>query len=639
MLTLFGNAPGPKQLFSSSPRPSTGSSSVRIKSELPVEEMSLPNGLSATRILPVPVDERKKAATFDESFAPPFNLAQLHPPKALKRSTTRDTTITWEPKESHPKASKKGGYTTQSVSVGEWLGYRGADGKEDAIKDKRKQRDRALSGGESAEVRPSKGSLTEDLAKEEESLFRRAYSTFAPSCDNSRAIVPENVRSMIWWNKVGSKRFSESLAIDPALADEPLPPAFNDQNVNGGSELRDEDLSRLVEELDELDSVLPDSEGAPGPDKTDVEQVLRQVSELLETLASYQRIRNASLATNSSTSRASISPAPSLSSRPTRPDSPAEDEIATYHSLRRELAYLVLRLPPYAVAKLNGDQLADLGVSKLIAFEGRDVKGTMEEDQVARLAKYTAMATAAGIASLTRPGSNNGQHYSSTNQRTPAIGQAANTRYGQSAQVGASRTPSQPSFQRSTSLNTAAAIAAPPRIGYNGQPSQVSRPAPAYNNTPNYYRPQNHQTPNSYSSYNQGQSTSQGHRQSFSSSQPLAQYQQRAHNAAAYQSGPHGQQQRTQSPIKPAGLQPIIQGQQRPQPQPFSSTQSQQPSSGRATPVSYSSQPQTPVNGYQPRAPPPPIRREASGTPQPIQPAPVAQQQGASPAPQTNGHP
>jgi hypothetical protein len=646
VLTLFGNAPGPKQLFSSSQHPPVARRDGTIKTELPVEEMSLPNGLTATRIMPLPADDRKRVPTFDESFAPPFNLTQLHPPKTLKRSTTRDTTITWEPKDPVARSNKKGGYTTQTLTVGDWLGYGGVEGKEDAAREKRKQRDRALSSGESAEPRPSKESLADALAKEEEALFRRAYSTFAPSCDNSKALVPEETRNMIWWNKVGSKRYSETFAVDPALLDESAVADLRDMGAAAGSELKDEDFARVIEELDELDEHMPDADQTQ--DKTDTEQVLRQISDLLETLASHQRIRNSTLASTNSASRTPISPAPALSYRIGRPDSPAEDEVATYHSLRRELAYLILKLPPYAVAKLNGDQLADLGVSKLIAFEGRDVKGTMEEDQVARLAKYTAMATAAGIASLTRPGSNNSQHYSSTNQRTPAIGQAANTRYGQSAQFGASRTPVQPQFQRSTSnqstYGTPSATA--PRPGFGQQPNQYSRPQSSFSSQ-NYYRPSNQQTPSTYASYSQqyGQSTPQAQRPGFSSSQPLAQYQQRAHNAADYQSGPQNQQQRTASPIKPAGLQPIISN--RPNVQPFSQSQPQQPGSGRGTPVSYPSQPQTPVNGYPQRAPPPPsVRREASGTPQPIQPhppppAPVQQQPQAQPQaapPQTNGH-
>lgn len=647
VLTLFGNAPTPKQLFSSMQRPGTGASDRAIKTELPVEEMSLPNGLSATKIMPVSADS-KKGPTFEDSFAPAYNLPALNPPKAHKRSTTRDTTITWEFKDQTSR-NKKGGYTVQSLSVGDWLGYGGVESKEEPTspREKRKQRDRALSGGESSQPPPSRESLEDTLIKEEEALFRRAYSSFAPSYDNSKSVVPQETKNMVWWNKVGRKRYDDTFAVDPALLDErPEVPAEVLPEIKE-VKIKDEDFGKILEQLDELEEDATDAKVER--DYTDVDQTLRQVSELLETLASHQRIRNASLGSSSSVVRTPISPAPTLASRIGRPDSPAQDEVSTYHSLRRELAYLMLKLPPYAVAKLDGDQLAELGVSKLITFQGDNTKGTMEEDQVARLAKYTAMATAAGIATLTRPGSQSGQHYSSSNQR-PAIGQAANTRYGQSAQYGASRTPVQPQFQRSasnqSSYGTPSATA--PRPGYGQQPNQYTRPQ-AYGQTngqQQYYRPQ--QTPGSYGGYNQqyGASTPQTQqRPSFSSSQPLAQYQQRAVNAVAYQTNPQQQQasqpnqnqspftQRTASPLKPAPAAPGYPPQA--SPGPVQRPQYAQAGSGRNTPANnYPSQPQTPVNGFGQR-PVAPAPRAASGTPQPqnIQPAPPQVQSG-----QTNGH-
>lgn len=373
--------------------------------------------------------------------------------------------------------------------------------------------------------------------------------------------------------------------------------------------------------------------------KTDVDQVLREISELLETLASHQRIRNTSLSSSNSVARTPISPAPILASRIGKPDEPAEDEISTYHSLRRELVYLILKLPPYAVAKLDGDQLADLGVSKLIPFETKDVKGTLEEDHVARLAKYTAMQTAAGIASLTRGNSTSGQHYNTTAQRTPAIGQAANTRYGQSAQYNAIRPP-QPQFQRSTSSSSQYGTpVSVHRPSYGQQPNQYTRPPTAQQaysqaNGQHYYRSQ--QPSAGYSSYAQqySQQTPQTQqRPAYASSQPLQQFQQRAPNAVPYQASVSTPQQthspliRTASPAKLTGHPPPPNVQPRPVYQ-YAQQQQQHPGSGRATP-SYPSQPATPVNGFQ-RPPPQPIAaRAASGTPQP----PPSLAQG-----QPNGH-
>ena len=653
VLTLFGNAPTPKQLFSSMQNPQGVKSDPAIKTELPIEEISLPNGLAATKIMPSPADESKKGPTFDDVFPPAYNLPTLHPPKSHRRSSTKDSTITWEFKDPMAKRNQKGGYTVQSLSVGDWLGYGGVDSKEESSspRERRKQRDRVLSSGESSQPPPSRSSLEDTLAKEEEALFRRAYSSFAPSCDNSKSLVPEETKSMVWWNKVGNKRYNETFAIDPALLDD-RPASFAQMLPSAkDSKATDEDFARVVEELNEIDEDMINAESAH--DKTDVEQVLHEISQLLETLASYQRIRNATLASSTSVSRTPLSPAPTLASRIGRPDSPSEDEMSTYHSLRRELAYLILKLPPYAVAKLNGNQLAGLGVSQLITFDGKDRKGTMEEDQVARLAKYTAMATAAGIASLSRTGSTGSQHYSSPNQRAPAIGQAANTRYGQSAQYGAARTPaSQPQFQRSTSsqptYGTPSATA--PRPGY-GQPNQYSRPAAPQSgygqpNGQQYYQPQRPAGPTGWGSYGQqyNQSTPQSQQRPTYPSQSGLSYENRsqsaAQNAISYQTNSRmsSQQQiqsplnRTASPIKPANYHQPLQPNPSPRPQqPAYAPPTQQPSSGRATPTGYPSQPQTPVNGYPPQQRPV-APRAASGTPQPPPP-----QQQTQPV-QTNGH-
>lgn len=634
VLTLFGNAPNPKQLFSSTQQLLKADKDDLMKSELPVEEMSLPNGLTATKIVPAPPDHRKKAPTFDESFAPPFNLTQMLPPKTQKRSTTRDTTITWEYKDPVARSNKKGGYTIQNLTVGDWLGYGGVDSKDDpsSPREKRKQRDRALSGGESSASEPSKESLAEAAVKEEEALFRMAYSSFAPSCDNSRALVPDQTKNMVWWSKVGEKKYRETFAIDPALTDEHS--IIPSEETMAGTQSKDEDFAKAIEDMEDIAEQYPDAEQVH--DKTDVDQVLRDVSDLLETLSSHQRIRNSTLASAAVVSRTPMSPSPALSYRIARPDSPADDEWSTYRNLRRELTYLLLKLPPYAVAKLNGDQLEDLGVGKLVTFDGKDVKGSMEDDQVARLAKHTAMATAAGIATLTRPGSSNSQHYSSTNQRTPAIGQAANTRYGSSAQFGASRTPGQPSYHRSISsqpmYGTPSATA--PRSGYGQQPNQYSRPGQqsyGQSSTQQYYRAS--QTPGGYPNYQNNSTPQTNQRPAYSTSQPLAQYQQRAINAASYQSR---QQDRSASPLKSAGLQ---MGAQQQPPQAQHATTNQQQESGRGTPVNYPSQPATPHNsiGYQARPPPQVAPREASGTPQPIAPHPPPAQPGQQVS-QANGH-
>jgi len=633
VLTLFGNAPTPKQLFSSLQGPSSGGE-ITIKAELPVEEMSLPNGLTATKVMSIATVDEKKCPTLEEAFAPPYNLSALQPPKARKRSSTRDnTTVSWEFKDTVSRGSKKGGYTVQQVTVGDWIEYGGLDAAQDvtSLSERRKQRDRALSSGaESAKDPSNQMTLEEATAKEEEALFRRAYSSFAPSYDNAKALIPAETKNMIWWQKVGSKRFHETFALDPALVDERSVAEPTALLSFEEPELTDDDLACIMEDLDHLEEDMTGAESASS--STNVDGVLRKISELLETLASHQRIRNASLPP-ASASRTPISPAPTLASRTGKPEEPAEEEMHTYQNLQRELAYLILRLPPYAVAKLDGDRLAELGISKLILFESKNIKGTMEEDQVARLAKYNALATAAGISTLTRASSSSsGQHYSQTSQRTPAIGQAANTRYGQSGQLGAIRTPAtQPQYQRSTSNQSqyGTPTATAPRPVY-APTSQYMRPGATQQtygqtNGQQYYQQRSQPTPGGYGAnysqhYSSQQTPQSQQRPTYSSSQPLAQFQQRSHaaaaNAVAYQA--NASTPANTQPAKPGfgSMQPV----QTPAPASLQQRpiyQHQQTGSGRATP-NYPSEPQTPVNGYQHRPPPLPIAsRPASGTPQP----------------------
>lgn len=635
VLTLFGNAPTPKQLFSSMQNRLPGEKESIAKVELPVEELGLPNGLTATKIMPVETDESTtQRRTFSDVFAPPYSLPQLLPPKVHKRSSTRDNKIVWDFKDPISRGSRKGSYTVQSLTVGDWVNYGRLDAAQEPSSPaaKRKQRDRALSTSE-LQPPPTKVTLAKELESKEEALFRAAYSSFAPTRDNTKALVSEETKNMVWWQKVGHRRFNEVFAIDPALlatGSSTETDAFPGAET-GETAVSDDDLARAVQEYN-ADSKEPSSETARS--KVEVEHVLQEISELLETLASHQRNRNATLPSAAAPSKTPISPGPQLVSKLGRPTTPSEDEMTTYDTLRHEIAYLVMKLPPYAVAKLDGDQLADLGVSRLVTFETRSTKGTMEEDQVARMAKYTAQITAAGIASLTRPSSSANQHYSSTQARTPAIGQAANTRQAQPpSYYGSAARPPAPSFNRSTSSQSQvySTPGAPPRPNYTQtgtNAAQYTRPPSqqsySQTNGQQLYPPRPNQ-PSSYGYNHQYQATPQTQPQqrptytSSSSSQPLAQFQNRAaQNATAYQTGAaQSPYNRTASPAKPPAYT---------QPRPVQANgqqyNQQQPSSGRATP-SFPSQPQTP-NGYMPAAPQMSSQQRAvglprgsSGTPQP----------------------
>lgn len=619
VLTLFGNAPTPRQLFTSAQIPLADRKGISSASELPVEEISLPPGISATKVVSISVDDTKKR-TFEDAFTPPLSLPTLPFPKNTKRASVRDGTLSWEFKDPIQR-NKKGGYTVQSLTVGDWLCYGGAEAISEpkSPREKRKQRDRALSTGEKTRTQQSKAAQDEALVREEEALFLKAYSSFAPARDNSAALVAERTKNMVWWQQVGEGRFNEAFAIDPALS-EPQQAHAEVEQVNGEEVEPSEKTEVFAKIVDDLVSLEQDMEyPTVVRSKTEIDAVMEEISDLIETIASYQRIRGLANPASTTASRNPISPAPSAAGAP---ETPSEAEVETYHKLRRELAYLLLRLPPYAIAKIDGDQLAELGVSRKILFESRDVKGTMEEDQVSRLAKLAAINAASAVNS--RPTSSAGQHYNTTAQRTPAIGQAANTRYGQ--QYSRTPAPAGSQYQRSGSAQYGTPNTLQPRNTYQlpGARNGVQAPTPAgYNaNTSYMYRGGNASPAYSgYKNYQQPQTPQTQPRAGYGA-RPPQQYPPRATNmaavnAAGYQASSlsaqpkYSSSSQSGSPSKPANnyAAPVSAG----------SVQSQNPaaqaSAGQSTPSERAPQPATPVNGYQ--APAPNATRPQSATPQP----------------------
>lgn len=397
VLTLYGSAP-PKQLFSSLQQPRKVQPTdviptldAAVKVTLPLREINLPNMISTTEVYPIPdpADTKtNKVATIGDRFRAPSHLPQISPPKSARPSTSKgNSTITFAPLEA-PKPKRKGSqsYAHQTLASGFWLGYGGVDMPKDQTSPtaKQKSRQRALSMGE-AQQPPSEAILVAVQQAKEDALFRSAYSSFAPTRDDSTAIVPEETKNMVWWQKVGEKRFNETFPIDPALLGTEIDA---ETNTNGVPD-EDENFKEAVENFVPIEgNPLAEVEGK-GEDEKDSEEVLKEISELLETLASYQRIRNSSLTTNPRTPVVQNS---SLATLAGSPSSPSTEEFDVYQILKSQLTLLISQLPPYAVAKLNGDQLDELNISRTILFDTKEYKGVLEEDQLSRLAKAPVAA-------------------------------------------------------------------------------------------------------------------------------------------------------------------------------------------------------------------------------------------------------
>ncbi|KAI1533136.1 repeatmulti-domain protein [Pyrenophora tritici-repentis] len=505
VLTLYGSAP-PKQLFSSLQQPqkvapadgvSTLDTSVKIT--LPLRETNLPNLISTTEVYPLPEpDSKKKVATIGEVFRAPSHLPQISPPKSARPTTSKgNSTITFAHQEP-PKPRRKGSqsYAHQTLSAGFWLGYGGVDMPKDQTSPtaKQKSRQRALSMGE-AQQPPSEAILVAVQQAREDALFRSAYSSFAPTRDDTSAIIPEETKNMVWWQKVGEKRFNEMFPIDPALLDA-------------------EEAQRVIANC-----------------TADEEE---QFKEAVDNFT------------------------------PLDPSTPSSEEFDVYEILKSQLTLLISQLPPYAVAKLNGDQMEELNISRTILFDTKEYKGVLEEDQLSKLAKAPAMPTSTPAA-LARTSSGTSVHYPAGHQYSrpaPAVPQSgARPVYSQ-----------QPSLHRSSSIHVqrspsvtsqtfqpgGIAYAPSSRPGYPATPSYNQQtPRPNYGTTPSgQYFPQRSAQPNSYggaagSQYYNPTPQAQGQNR-YATQQNQSSFYPRSQNVAPLYNGGQTPQQRTASPMKAA---------------------------------------------------------------------------------------
>jgi hypothetical protein len=518
VLTLFGSTGNnPKQMFSSLQQPrrvapagatsSTIDTAVQIT--LPLREASLPNILATTEVYPLPDPDTKKekVSTIGEVFHAPAHLPPISPPKIPRPSTAKSNTITFAPPEL-PKPSRKGSqsYTNQVITSGSWLGYAGVDMPKDQSSPtaKQKNRQRALSMGE-AQQPPSEATLVAVQQAKEDALFRSAYSSFAPTRDDSSAIIPEETKNRIWWQKVGEKRYSDMFPIHPALLDAE---EASDVEVNGITDEEDEFKDAVLNFVPIDPGLLLEFEEKSQEDK-DTEEILREISELLETLASYQRIRNSSLTTNSRTPVVQNS---SLASLAGSPSTPSTEEFDVYQILKSQLTLLVSSLPPYAVAKLDGDQLAELNISRTILFDTTEYKGVLEEDTLSKMAKMPAVP-AAPPATLARTSSGTHAHYPTNGNHYGARPTSSVHQSGaRPVQTPQSHYPQQQSLHRSSSM---LAQRSPPGPSHSYQPGGVSYAPTARNYSSNQSYSQ--QTPRA----NHGQTPS-GQYSAQRSAQPSA---------------------------------------------------------------------------------------------------------------------
>ena len=559
VLTLLASTQPPKQLFTSIRKPND--------TNRPLEEYALPNGITTTRTIPqhsLNENSKKPAPTFKDVFLPPPSLPSLELPKQSRHTLTRSSSVNWyNPAEAEPKSkpSRHHDYLHQGLSTGQWLKYNVAPSPTQLASPgtKRKQRDRALSVGEPQTALSQEAIETHTQAKED-ALFRSVYSSFAPGRDNFGAMVPEQQKNKLWWKKHGEIRYHEILdARDDSIAELNAveTDGLADEDAFDEEELKVAIANWQTEELPpEMQGSKINGDAAPEPGK-EAEELLQEISDLLETLHSHQRIRNMTLVNNA---RPTTGQNPQSNSMAASPTSPSTAEFDVYEALKSQLTLIVSTLPPYLLSKLDGDKLGELKVSTNIQVEGKNQKGTLEESEASVVARRAATPNAAPVTTSQTssaysniPGRSNSYLQASTPaQQYPRAGYgpstaprpAASSSYLQNPQYsnrpasaayssGAAR----PSFPAQGSYAAqGAAASSTPRYNYGSQYGQQPSHS-SYGSYQNGYRPYTGQNTNSYN-YNGQMSASQA-RTPSNPAHPAAQ---------AYQAAPSTYQQRAVPP-------------------------------------------------------------------------------------------
>ncbi|KAK8050280.1 hypothetical protein PG994_012010 [Apiospora phragmitis] len=504
-MTVYGEAPR-RHLYSSLQQPIATEEHPDGVIQ-PLREDCLPSGIKIAHTIPFSfpsaIEKEKKSKTLGELFPAPRNLPSLQPPKAPK-STTKGLQVGWHRPELTEKSKyRSGSYFGQNISAGRWLDYSNAAPPSQIMT---KKRERALS---LAGTKPSSSDME---TSEMEALFRGAFSSFAPSKDDSAAMVSSGLISQtMWWHKVGKRNFDRLLESEMPDADVPEEDKDKDIEVPLDEDLINDAIDKWDDRID------PSLEEICNPKKSDAEKdvddILQEVSDMIQTLISFQKNRNLSLpSVANQSSRYAADPAQSDMLTSGSPVQPSAEETATYETLKAQLALVIQMLPPYAVARLNSDKLEELNISTKLEIRSDEYQGIMEEDESSARARSVQQTATAPRPVNNRSSSSSanlqysGTQYQGTNRtQMPGPGYYGAQTPARAAS-GMQRPP--PSMPQYTPQRSASTSYRPPNgypAGANYPPQQYAKPAynqantpygtPAQNRPPYQPQPPYHSTP------------------------------------------------------------------------------------------------------------------------------------------------
>ncbi|KAL7273496.1 hypothetical protein RUND412_003634 [Rhizina undulata] len=216
--------------------------------------------------------------------------------------------------------------------------------------------------------------------------FVAAYSSFAPTKDDSGARMSVGMKNRVWWERHGKSKFRKMFVDDPGIGH--LYREYGEKKEGVGEivdlseakpspavEIEDDAILKAIEEWDSgeaddmpidlqlLESGARKDSGKSSLDNMDPQEILTEISNLLQSLKSQQYIRLSTLPPDPPPKPGnSTTPVPVLGT----PNTPTAEEMALYNTLQNRFTELISRLPPHLVATIDGTATGDLNVSTKI---------------------------------------------------------------------------------------------------------------------------------------------------------------------------------------------------------------------------------------------------------------------------------
>ena len=324
----------------------------------------LPNGFALTDFSALGKEEdaspKQEKRLFEKSFHPVRRLKPLdlpHTARDVVRGNTLDFISNASRTDNLP--FNKHDYKFTKLPTGSWLTYHQSQ------HDRRKIPQSTTSSDFKAALAANSIRQGKDLDADE--LFSSIYSSYAPSSDNAYSLVSQDDMSRWWWQQNGDSKLSRIF-----------------QSVDQDARVMNRELKNSDEFADMVANFEPHDTEDSQAESTDMEtsSLMQDITDMIETLSSYQRNRTLEPVASGAVQK------------------PSKPEFETFEMLKTQLRILISELPPYAVAKLDGDQLEELNISTRLVIRVPDYPGTGQiDDYQLRRQKLPQQTTA----TVTRP--------------------------------------------------------------------------------------------------------------------------------------------------------------------------------------------------------------------------------------------